>query len=65
MTSAPSAWDGIDVLRMPEAGAVQRAEIEVREDEGEEEEGGRARQQVPGRGEVARELLGRLALDDA
>ena len=61
-----SPGDGrVDALRPPHAVVVQRAEIEVREDEREEEERRRAREQVARGDEVPREDLRRLALDDS
>jgi hypothetical protein len=44
---------------------VQRAKVEVREDEGEKEERGRAREQMRGRVQIPAHQLRRLALDDA
>src|SRR5438552_10011567 len=55
---------GVDALRLPQAAAVQRLEIEVREDEGDEEERRRAGEEVARRDEIAGEHLRRLLFDD-
>ncbi len=52
------------MLRLPEVRVVEGAKVEVREDEGQEEERGRACEQVRGRVEVPAHELRRLAFDD-
>src|SRR5262249_57167953 len=54
----------LDVLRMPEVVAVQRAQVEVGKEEREEEHRRGAREQVRGGAEVARENARVLLLED-